>query len=235
MSKTVWIIFGAICVALLGGLIYYSQSNRLDVSDVKSDGILSVDKRAGNIGDHVFGNKDSKVLLIEYGDYQCPGCGASFPTVKTVTEKYKDDIAFVYRHFPIPSLHPNARAAAASAEAAGLQGKFWEMHNLLFTKQKEWESAALNQRNDLFASYASSLGLDVNKFKTDVESDRVTQKINFDQAVARKDNVKATPSFFLNGKSLDANTYNDEAAFSKAIEDAIKQSGGTVSSTQNKQ
>lgn len=228
MSKTVWIIFGVICVALLGGLIYYAQSNRLDVSDVNGNSILGADARSGNIGDHVFGNKDSKVLLIEYGDYQCPGCGAAFPTVKAVTEKYQNNIAFVYRHFPIPSLHPNARAASATAEAAGLQGKFWEMHNLLFEKQKEWQSATLDQRNDLFASYATSLGLDVNKFRAAVENNRVTQKIDFDQAVGRKDGVEATPSFFLNGKPLDSAIYNDRAAFSKAIEDAIKQTGGTL-------
>lgn len=222
MSKKAWIIFGVICIVVLGGLIYLSGKNRIDVGNVDTNTVLSASETSGNIGDHVFGKADSKVVLIEYGDFQCPGCGGAHPTVKKLTEKYEEQIAFVFRNFPIASKHPNARAAAAAAEAAGLQGKYWEMHNMIFESQAAWESLGANERGNFFVGYAKELKLDKARFKTDMESAGVSQKINFDQAVGKKAGAEATPTFILNGKKLDNNTWGNEESFEKAIVEQLK-------------
>lgn len=199
MSKKAWIIFIAICVVVLGGLVYLSGLNRVDVSGIDTNAILNASQKSGNIADHVFGKKDSKVTMIEYGDFQCPGCESAYPTMKAISEKYQGQIAFVFRNFPLTDKHPNAKAAAAAAEAAGLQNKYWEMHNKLYEEQSNWENLDTAQRTSAFTGYAQALGLNVDTFKTDLTSDAVNQKIMFDQALGRKANVDATPTILLNG------------------------------------
>lgn len=225
MSKRAWIIFAAICVVVLGGLVYFSNSNRINVSDVNVDAIQTASEKSGNIADHVFGKSDSKVVLIEYGDFQCPGCGNAHPTVKELTEKYKDQIAFVFRNFPITSKHPNAKAAAAAVEAAGLQGKYWEMHNRVFESQNSWGNLDVNQRGGFFEDYASELGLDLEKFKTDYASEAINAKISFDQAVGKKAGASATPTFRLNGEPVGDDIWSDKDKFEQALNDAMKQAG----------
>lgn len=233
MSKKAWIIFGVICVVFLGGLIFISSRNKVSVDAVDANSILSASDKSGNIADHVFGKADSKVILIEYGDFQCPGCGGAHPMVKKLTEKYKDTMAFVFRNFPLASLHPNARAAAATAEAAGLQGKYWEMHNKLFENQFSWQDLSAGERDDFFAGYAKELALNEDKFKQDFSSSSVNQKINFDTALGKKIGVSATPTFYLNGKELkeirDDQGNMDEKKFEKALTDAMKEKGIKVS------
>ena len=225
MSKKAWIIFGIICVAVLGILIYFSGKNKVDVGNVEVNKILGATPASGNIGDHVFGKKDSKVVLIEYGDFQCPGCGGIHPTIKKVTEKYKDQIAFVFRNFPIASKHPNARAAAAAVEAAGLQGKYWEMHNMVFESQASWENLTANDRGNFFIDYAKQLHLDESKFKADMESENTSQKINYDQALGKKAGVEATPTFFLNGKKIGDNVWGKEETLESTLNEQLKASG----------
>ncbi len=202
MTKTGWIIFITAVVLGLGSLIAYTRISNppLDVSDVNSAAITSASDKNGNIADHVTGKADSKVVLIEYGDFQCPGCGSAFPNVLTLTEEYNDKIAFVFRNFPLTSMHPNAKAAAAVAEAAGLQGKYWEMNHHLFQTQSEWVNSDVKTRTDTFTRYAESLNLDIAKFNEDIAGKAVTQKISFDQAVGKRDGISATPTFVLNGK-----------------------------------
>ena len=209
MSKTTWIIFSVIVVLVLGGLIAYSQANRiaLDVSDVDAFAIADASEQNGQIADHVYNDTVSDVVLIEYGDFQCPGCAAAHPNIKTLLEDYGDDISFVYRNFPLTSIHPNARAASGAAEAASLQDEYWAMVDLLFENQTEWGNADINQRLTFFKTYAETLSLDVAQFETDLASNDVNQKIAFDQALGGKVGVDSTPSFFLNGEAL-----SDEAA-----------------------
>lgn len=223
MSKRAWIIFAVICVVVLGGLIYFSNRNRIDVSNVDTSAVQQASELSGNIADNTFGKKDSKVVLIEYGDYQCPGCGSAAPTVKKLSEKYKDQIAFVFRNFPIASKHPNARAAASAAEAAGLQGKFWEMHNILYENQAAWERLSTADRGPAFVSYAKQIGLNEERFKTDMESTSVSNKINFDQAVGKKAGADATPTFILNGKKFGEQDWSTEEAFENKLKDAMKE------------
>lgn len=205
MSKKAWIIFVAIVVLVMGVLIYQSNKNKVttDVSHINTSAIQPAAAQTGNIADHVFGAKDSKVTLIEYGDYQCPGCGAAHPNIKQLTEKYQGQLTFVFRNFPLTTAHPNARAGAAVAEAAGLQGKFWQMHNALYESQNSWNTLSVDQRGGYFNQLASQVGLDQNKFTTDLSSSAISQKIGFDQALGAKDKVQGTPTFYLNGKVVD--------------------------------
>lgn len=202
MSSKAWIIFVAVCVVLLGGLIYLSDSNKLDVSNINVNTIQPAMAESGNIADHTLGKTDSKVTLIEYGDFQCPGCGSAHPNIKSLTEKYEDQIVFVFRNLPLTSIHPNARIAAASAEAAGLQGRYWEMHNTLFEGQANWSNLPVDERVDFFVGVAKELKLDTNKFRTDLNSPEIAKKIAFDQALAGKAKVTGTPNFSLNGKEV---------------------------------
>lgn len=204
MTRTGWIIFITAVVLGLGSLVVWTRVTNppLDVTGIQSSGIIAASDKNGGIGDHVTGNKEGKVILVEYGDFQCPGCGSASPNTQALMEEYGDRIAFIFRNFPLTSMHPNAKAAAATAEAAGLQGKYWEMNHHLFSAQAEWRSADVKTRTDIFNGYAESLGLDMNKFKADIASAEVAQKINFDQAIGKQDNVSATPTFLLNGKQV---------------------------------
>ena len=230
MGKKAWLIFVAVVVVLLGSLIYLQNKNKvtLDVSSVNTSGVVTASEQSGNIADHVSGNPEHKVILVEYGDYQCPGCGGMYPVVKQLTEKYKDELTFVFRNFPLTSIHPNARAAAAVAEAAGKQGKYWEMHDKLYEGQKSWESLSADKRGTFFEGYARELGLNIDTFMKDLASSSVTQKITFDQALGKKDNVSATPTFFLDGKQVSQDTWGDQAKFEKAITDALNAKGVSV-------
>lgn len=231
MSKKTWIIFAVVCATMFGGLVYMSNQDKVDASEIDVNSIQPASAQSGNIADHMFGKVDSKVVLIAYEDLQCPGCGSTYPYIKEVTEKYKDQITYVVRNFPIPSLHPNAKAAAAAAEAAGLQGKYWEMYAKLFENQSSWQNLASNERTDFFAEYAGDLGLDKDTFKTDMTSTAVNQKINFDQAISKKININSTPTLYLNGKELALDTWSSVEKLDQLIVDAMKANGITVPTT----
>ncbi|HEX6416555.1 MAG TPA: DsbA family protein [Candidatus Saccharimonadales bacterium] len=233
MNKKAWLIFGGVVVLVIAGLVYLSNKNKIDVSGVNLNSTLSANEQSGDIADHVFGKKDSKVILVEYGDFQCPGCGNAHPTVKKLSEKYKDQIAFVFRNFPLTNIHPNARAAAATAEAAGLQGKYWEMHNRLFESQNGWSTLNSNERTEFFKVYAKEFNLDGEKFESDLVGEQVNKKINYDRALAGKANVTSTPSFFLNGQSLGDDIWSDEAKFEEAILKEMQKQGIEAPKAQN--
>lgn len=205
MNKVGWIIFGLVAVLILGGLVVWARITNppIDVTSIENNSIVAASDQNGNIGDHVKGSDKNEILFIEYGDFQCPSCGGAYPNVKTLLDEYGEDVTFVFRNFPLTSMHPNALAAAASAEAAGLQGKFWEMHDLLFENQSDWTNANTEQRTTIFRGYASALALDMEKFDVDLASKNVTQKINFDMALGKSAGTTATPTFFLNGAKVE--------------------------------
>lgn len=230
MTRTRWIVFVILCTFVLGGLAFMSKKDSVDVGSVDPASIIASTDTA--IGDHVYGDKNSKVVLIEYGDFQCPGCGGAFPQLKTIKEVYKGEIAFVFRDFPLTSLHPNALAAAAAAESAGLQGKFWEMHNKLYENQDTWSGVAANKRDDIFAGYAEELGLNVEQYRNDLSSKKVTEKIARDQALGRKVKVDSTPSIYIGSEKLSDEENTDLIQASGAqlmskLDLAIKKAGGT--------
>lgn len=195
------------------------------MSSIDTNKVQPASDQSGQIADHVFGKADSKVILVEYGDFQCPGCGSVYPTLKTLSEKYKGQMAFVFRNFPLTTIHPNARAAAAAAEAASLQGKYWEMHDKLYETQSDWQNLSGKERTDFFANYANSLGLNTDTFKADLGGKNVNQKISFDQALGKKVNVNSTPSLYLNGKAVEQDTWSDQTKFDALVVTELKAKG----------
>lgn len=158
--------------------------------------------------DHIKWSQDKKILLIEYSDFQCPNCKlwndffkqlekSNSPEIKKIKEK----ITFIYRHFPLDTIHKNALSSAYAAESAGLQGKYFEMSDLIFDNQTEWSE--LKDPKNFFVSLAKSLKLDEEKFKTDMESSDIKKKVQDDKASGIQANVNSTASFYLNGVYLD--------------------------------
>jgi len=210
MTKSGWIIFVSICVVVLGGLILVSRQDSIDVSSINPTSILPASADNGNIADHVFGKKDSAVIIYEYGDYQCPGCSSAAPAIRKVATKYEDKIGLVFRNYPLTTIHPNALAAASSAEAAGLQGKYWEMHDKIYDEQQVWENFTVSERTDYFVSLAQNLGLNTATFKTDLESSAVRKKINFDTAIGKKLNITSTPTIYVNDENISGVRYEGD-------------------------
>jgi protein-disulfide isomerase len=143
--------------------------------------------------DHVAGSSKAPVTLIEYGDYECPYCGEAYYIVKKLQEDLGDELRVVFRNFPLSQIHPHALNAALAAEAAGLQKKFWEMHDMLFENQDALE-------NEDLVSYAYALKLDVAHFITDMQSAEVAQKVKTDFWSGVRSGVNGTPTFFIQGK-----------------------------------
>lgn len=156
--------------------------------------------------DIVLGNKDSKVILVEYSDFQCPACKAYQPLVKQLLKEKGDKFLFVYRHFPLPQ-HLQAKPASYAAEAAGKQGKFWEMHDMIFEKQTDW--AGKKDADEIFTQYAKNLGLDMARFESDSASSAIRDKVANQYKSGIANSVNATPTFFLNGKKILPKSYED--------------------------
>lgn len=172
--------------------------------------------------DHIEGNIDAKVTMIEYSDFQCPACGSYYPVVQDLVKSFPQDLRLVYRNYPLLTVHDKAMLAARVAEAAAQQGKFWEMHDLLFEEQNLWSKMQTPMTR--FEYFAKSLNLDLEKFKDDVNnksnSSDINKKISFDMATANSLGVSGTPSFFVNGKKIDSPSSLEE--FKKLIEEEIK-------------
>lgn len=218
MDKRFWAIIGVIIIVFAGILAL--------------NGNKSGDKPADNgtkPTNHVRGNPASKVTLVEYGDYECPVCEGYFPVLEQVQQKYNDTVKFQFRNLPLSSIHPNAIAGARAAEAADMQGKFWQMHGLLYdqTNWQEWSTSS--KPEPYFWNYAQELGLNVTKFKKDFASSAANNRINADLAAFKKTGQQqATPAFFINGKYTDNNKVVDSTgvptldSFSKVLDAALK-------------
>lgn len=150
---------------------------------------------------HMTGASTAKVTLVEFGDFQCPACAAAHPVVKQIKQTYKDNpnFNFVFRHFPLSGIHKYALDSAEAAEAAGRQGKFWEMHDLLYENQKEW---GVPQAMEFFGEYANRLGLNADQLKQEIRDKKYADIISADYADGTALSVNSTPTFFLNGEPL---------------------------------
>ncbi len=188
-------------------------------------GLIAAEKKANREGatlllpdqivatDHIRGSETATVTLVEYGDFQCPACAYYHPLIEQlITSNSSTTLRFVFRHFPLTN-HANAMPAAQSAEAAGKQGKFWEMYSMIYENQKAWESSTTAK--NIFIGYAKELGLDEAKFMADYESDETKNKISNDHRGGLKAGVNSTPTFFVNGKKINNPQSYDE--FKKAL------------------
>lgn len=164
--------------------------------------------------DHIKWSTDKKNILVEYSDFQCPSCKGAHDFLKTIEASGSADfditknVTFVYRHFPLYQVHDKANIAAYAAEAAALQGKFWEMTDLLFNNQQTW-STSNNPQKEYFLNYAKELKFDVGKFEKDSNSIEVKNRVAEDLKEAEQMGINSTPTFFLNGQKIDVNSYND--------------------------
>ncbi len=201
-----------VCVLGLVG-IYIATSKKEPSSNNGSSSKTSM------LSNNVLGENAKGVVLLEYGDFQCPACAGYHPIIKQVVEKYNKDIKFQFRNFPLQQIHQNARAASRTAEAAGKQGKYWEMHDILYEQQESWaQSTAVNT---IFEGYATQLDLNIDKFKSDFSSSAVNETINADFAEGQKQGVDSTPTFFLQGKKVE-DPPRDVEGWSKLLDQAIK-------------
>lgn len=194
----------AVVAVAVSALLIVSAQNKAEPSKSGSDFVREDSYQTA---------KGAKVTAVEFGDYQCPACALAEPTWEQLMQEYKDRVNFVFRNFPLPQ-HNNAEISAEAAEAAGEQGKFWEMHNKIYAAQKEWETSTNSL--SLFISYAQAIGLDVNKFKADVEAKKFSAKIQRDIADGNTVGVTGTPTFYVNGEKV-PNYENLKAAIDKAL------------------
>ena len=176
---------------------------------------LEIDKI--NPNDHVRGNASSTVIVFEYGYFQCPACRSYYPLVREMEQEYGDKVAFVFRHFPL-AMHMNAEFAARAAEASAKQGKFWEMHDLLYEKQEEW--ANQSDFSTFFEGYAKLIGISVDQFKTDFNSKEVKDLVKGYKNYGNSIGIQGTPTFYIGGKKIENPTSAE--AFKLLINQALK-------------
>jgi len=163
--------------------------------------------------DHTQGPANAPITLVEYGDYQCPYCGEAHPVVKQLQKALGKRLRFVFRNFPLTEAHPYALIAAETAEAAALQGKFWEMHDHVYEHQDELEP-------DILPVWAEEIGLDLDKFGNALKQGLVIKRINDDRASGIRSGVNGTPSFFINGTRYDGES--DYHSLHEELEETIR-------------
>ena len=198
LKKLFITLFGCLVIGFFGFKVY-----KWATAPVPTVSGVSVEAKDD---DWIKGNKEASITLIEYSDFQCPACKSYAPMIKRLSEEYKDNIKVVYRHYPLPQ-HKNAKSAAYAAEAAGKQGKFWEMHDLLFEKQEEWSNEG--DITEKLSIFAESLGLNKDEWRADYESQEVKDAVNADVTLANMINLSSTPTFLLNGEKITIRNYED--------------------------
>lgn len=192
------------------------------------------DETEGVVSNNVYGNENASVTILEYADFECPACASFAPVISQVKEIYKDLVQFEFKHFPLVQRHPNSIAAHRAAEAAGKQGKFWEMHDILYQRQVSWRAQSTGAGGftntnaaETFSGYAQELGLDVVQFDVDVRADTTIGTINADIAQGRGKGVESTPTFYLNGELVeDIAQIATVEGFSALLDEALGRTNG---------
>ena len=173
-------------VLVIGGIIIFSGNKNTD------GGSADLDTSIG----HKFGSDDAKVKIVEFGDFQCPACAAAASEFRKA-QTDNADVQLIFRHFPLTSIHPNAVISSQAAEAAAKQNKFWEIYDLLYERQEQW--SASDDPKTIFSGYAQELGLNVDQFNNDIDSDEVKAAVKRDLDYALEIDLNQTPTFFING------------------------------------
>jgi protein-disulfide isomerase len=203
-----WLAFVIIIILIVWGMIVAMNKQGLPGGLGTPGEVTSAD--------WVIGNKDAKVTLLEYGDFQCPACATYFGFVEKLYAEASTSMRLVFRHFPLPQ-HQNAIPAALAAEAAGKQGKFWDMYRLLYSNQLAW--AESSEATRLFTEYATSHGLNTESFNKDMQDASLRSKITSQSDEGVRIGVNSTPTFFINGKVV--TNPNSYAEFKKLVDEAI--------------
>ena len=192
-----FIIVAVVAIATLGSgaMLYHAKVPRpLTIPEDKS-----VSGKGDAESMHIRGNADARVTLEEFGDFQCPPCGSISSFLDELVKEYDPHLRIVFRNFPL-SMHQHARDAAVAAEAAGLQGRFWEMHDVLYREQATWSKA--DNTRELFESYAGMIGLNRDQFKKDMEGEKARARVDADRERANSLGVKITPDVFINDQQI---------------------------------
>jgi len=211
-TKILGIILALTVALLVGGVFFLSKQSTSN--DIKDATVYQIDYSKGQ----KIGSDSAKVKLVEFSDFECPACAAASNYTKKYESGENPDIQFIYRHFPLPQ-HESAKKAALVAEAAGEQGKFWQMHDKLFETQFEWEES--KDSTAFFLSLAKELGLDEEKIKKAIEENTYAAKIDADLSEGRSLGVNSTPTFYLNGRKLNLKSFAD---LNTAVEEELKKS-----------
>jgi len=209
------IVRAAALTALASGplLCQTMQPHRLTIA---ADETISAKGLATSV--HVRGNPEAPVTLEEFGDFECPSCANLATFIDQLIKEHHPRVRLIFRNFPLP-MHQFARDAALAAEAAGLQGRYWEMHDKLFREQPVWSSAT--DAGMLFDTYAETLGLDLNQFRKDVKSDKVREHLESDQARAKSLGVKTAPTLFVDRREMGPNDRTPEGV-RRLVDEAVK-------------
>lgn len=209
------IIIGVLIVSAVVGMWLYRRSTQPEPATPAM-------AQPENSPAHVRGEPNAPVTLEEFGDFQCPPCGALHPELKKIEDEYGARLKVIFRHYPVIALHKHALQAAHAAEAAGLQGRFWEMHDMLYQNQLQWDKA--DDVRPIFSDYARSLNLDVQRFNTDMDGTEVSKRILADQDRARTLRVKGTPTIFVNGRQVQPAQFTREG-LRAAVDTALREKG----------
>ena len=223
MSKQFWGILAVIVLIFVGIFIFSGRGN----------GKTSNTASSAKPTEHIEGLGKANVTLVEYGDYECPFCEEYSPIVQQVQQEFNTQIYFQFRNFPLVTIHQNAFAGARAAEAAALQGKFWQMHDALYASSNWQVWSTASDPTPYFTQYAQQLGLNVTKFKQDFASQAVNDTIVADENAGNKLNITGTPTFFLDGKQIQVAA--NLPAFEKVINNEIakKTAAAKTSSSTN--
>jgi protein-disulfide isomerase len=232
-SSLPFVIIGGVLVAVIAAVVLMSRTSGTSApttppSSSANSGANLVQQQqtrapqSGAAKPWTKGGETARVTLEEFSDFQCPACGVLEPGLRRVVKDYGDRVQLIFRNFPL-AMHKYAFQASRAAEAAGQQGKFWEMHDMLYDNQKEWSDSA--EPRVQFDSYATRLGLDVQRFKMDMERQDLADRVKADYARGMSLNVKGTPTIFLNGREMVPGKLVTEEDLRREIDAALGSTG----------
>lgn len=190
-----WISVIAGLMLMVIGIVWVAAPPSSDVAGRPDPSLIEISQ-----DEWIKGNPNAPVTLVEYSDFQCPTCGTYFPILKELSGEFGDRLRIVYRHYPL-DFHAHSTLAAQATEAAGKQGQFWRMHDLIFSQQKDW-SERVGSARSVFVGYAQEIGLDMARFEADLDSAEVKQAVEADRRSGDRLGVEGTPTFFLNGVKI---------------------------------
>ena len=233
MRKLPAIAISALVIGFLSLCFYsYNQNQKFDqwIDSLDRTKYIEKDERNGQIGDNIEGNKDAKVLIIEYADFQCPGCAATFPFLSELVKEYKGQVGLIFRNFVL-TYHKNGTASAYAANAAAMQGYWQPFATLLFKNQSEWEDLSGNTRDAKFKSYfeeASGHKGNADQFLADMNSEAVKKKVKVDMALSKLVKITETPTILVNNQKvgdLSVKESDFKKNLRKMIDEALKKAG----------